>query len=86
MKTIFNTYIEVESQEQANRLKQVCIDNGLPYWDTKRGFIYSPERDYNTFEFFNDFFWVCKFEPQLNQSKATETEWMELLKQHNEKD
>jgi len=30
MKTIYNTYVKMESQEQCDRMKQLCIDNGLP--------------------------------------------------------
>jgi hypothetical protein len=37
-KTIYNTFIRVTSQEQCDRLKQICIDNGLPIWDSPRAF------------------------------------------------
>ena len=29
MKTIYNTYVVTESQKQCDRMKQLCIDNGL---------------------------------------------------------
>jgi len=32
MKTIYNTYVVMESQEQCDRMKQLCIDNNLPTW------------------------------------------------------
>ena len=33
--TIYNVYVPMESQEQCDRMKQICIDNGFPYpnWD-----------------------------------------------------
>ena len=31
-KSIFTVFVPVDSQEQCNRLKQICIDNGLPIW------------------------------------------------------
>lgn len=102
MKTIFNTYIEVESQEQADRLKQICIDNGLPYWVNSSAFNFNQgtnNLDDENFEFKNSFafhgseFFVClsvseedyKEDIILDYTQVTETEWIELLKQHNEK-
>mgnify|MGYP003402789722 FL=1 len=32
MKTIYNTYVVMESQDQCDRIKQLCIDNNLPIW------------------------------------------------------
>ena len=32
MKTIYNTYVVMESQEQCDRMKKLCIDNGLLIW------------------------------------------------------
>lgn len=39
MLTIYNTTVKVTSQEQAGRLKQICIDYGLPIWDDKDAFV-----------------------------------------------
>ena len=83
MKTIFNTSIEVESQEQADRLKQVCIDNGLPYWDDKMAF--KKDDEYKYFVMYSDEFWLQCY-VMKSFTKVTETEWMELLKEYkNEK-
>lgn len=30
--TIYNTYVLMESQEQCDRMKKLCIDNNLPIW------------------------------------------------------
>ena len=86
MKTIFNTYIEIEdkNQEQADRLKQVCIDNGLPYWESIRfGW------DSRFFKFFgysigaNEFFLLLDNE-DAKHTQVTEPEWMELLTKYKE--
>ena len=79
MKTIFNTYIEIESQEQADRLKKVCINNGLAYWKDFK-FIKN-KREYRFFECHcGDF---CNWlEASKNHTQVTETEWMQLLKEY----
>ena len=43
MKTIYNVAVLMESQEQCNRMKQLCIDNGLPIWDDDLAFEYEIE-------------------------------------------
>lgn len=81
MKTIYNTYIEVESQEQADRLKQVCIDNELPIfkhgWDFERGSVYFKA------DYLNEFWCSCQMMSR-KLIKVTELEWLELLKQHKQ--
>lgn len=77
-KTIYNTYVVMESQEQCDRMKQLCIDNGL-----KCG--YAPL----SFEFFdpcifefdsssNDFYIVVDWVRE-QQIQITEQEFIELL-------
>jgi hypothetical protein len=78
MKTIFNTYVVVD-QEQADRLKQVCIDNGLKIWETDEAF--ETDINYQYFSFVGGDFWVKSF-AKKNNTQVTETEWMELLKQY----
>lgn len=87
--TIFNTCVEVTSQEQANRLKQVCIDNGLPIWKDPISFDFNetfgcefyftidPDSESNRYAF------VVLFSFE-NHTKVTESEWLELLKQYND--
>ena len=85
MKTIFNTYIEIESQQQADRLKQVCIDNGLPYWKAQIAFrfdgkecqpIFENELEAGTFAVYNN------HDCYIEKTQVTETEWMQLLKEY----
>lgn len=82
MKTIFNTCVEVTSQEQANRLKQVCIDNGLSIWNSECAFNANSMFKWFSCNLNNEFFvrWGGLIEQEY---KITEFEWMELLEQHN---
>lgn len=86
MKTIYNTYFLVESQEQADRLKQICIKNNLRIWDDELGFVVLKD----SFRF-NVFcatenpvkfaVWNWGVYPK-NDFEVNESEWLELLKQH----
>lgn len=86
MKTIFNTCVEVTSQEQANRLKQVCIDNGLQIWDSEIAFRFDGINVEPIFEFDyqeEDGFGIYNSHGTVEKLYVTESEWMELLEQHN---
>ena len=82
MKTIFNTYVEMESQEQCNRMKQLCLDNGLVFWGDFR---FKPVKNDNNYIYFynydGDF---CNWlEVNKNHySKITEQEFINLLKEY----
>jgi len=80
MKTIYNTFVIMESQEQCDKMKQLCIDNGLPYW---RDFDFKPvptQTNYDCFYFYDGEFcnYKCNYE---NLTEITEQEFIELLKQ-----
>jgi len=81
-KTIFNTYVPMESQEQCDRMKQVCIDNGLKIWCYEDAFLLLDVGFY----FFDTFsgFAVDSYNgnPKVGYSKVTESEWLELLSNH----
>jgi hypothetical protein len=90
MKSIFNTYVVMESQEQCDRMKQVCIDNNLPIWDSDLGWRYAKDLAENENAYFcidpnpedNNFFigyWL-KNENPFSATEVTESEWLELLK------
>lgn len=79
MKTIFNTCVEVTSKEQADRLKQVCIDNGLPIWDDFK--FLKNNKEFRAFYFWDKVF--CNWLENEYKEEITESEWMELLEQHN---
>ncbi len=78
MKTIYNTYVPIESQEHADRMKQLCLDNELPNCGI---FVFD---DFESFG--NNFcFWENDFDVWAvseHQSEVTEAEFIELLKQH----
>lgn len=78
MLTIYNTTVLVTSQEQADRLKQACVDNKLKIHLGKRAFDYS-EKEQNYFYFYYKGFSVGWFDSEPFESIITESEWMELL-------
>lgn len=85
-KTIFNVYVVMESQEQCERMKQLCIDNGLPIWNCKAGweFINEFKCSFTYDELYDKEFFVFIGESnQLkNKTKVTESEFIELLKEY----
>lgn len=79
MKTIYNTYVVMESQEQCDRMKQLCIDNNLPICKAYDGFEFN--EDYHIFEFsFGNFEVWSNY--GYDNKKVTEQEFIELLKQN----
>lgn len=79
MNTIYNTYVVMESQEQCDRMKQLCIDNGLPYW---HDFDFKPlptQKNYVFFYFYYGVFCNYKYNSE-NLTQITEQEFIELLK------
>jgi len=82
MKTIYNTYVIMESQEQCDRMKQLCIDNGLPIWEDSIAFLFSTKE--NVFEFLNGEFYVTSNNSIGKDTNVnfeiTEQEFIELLK------
>ena len=80
MKTIYNTYIEVTSQEQANRLKQMCINNDLPIWEDEIAF--EMQEKINAFEFCIDEFYITSSNNEFSfpdKYKITENQFLKLL-------
>lgn len=78
MKTIYNTYVEMESQEQCDRMKQLCIDNGLDIWEYELSFTFID--DYRLFEFAYFDFYVTNKLQECSKQKITEQEFIKLLK------
>jgi len=81
MKTIYNTYVVMESQEQCDRMKQLCIDNKLPIWENYISFSFGSKE--NCFEFCEIEFYVtsCNVIPHTLNGKEqiNEQEFVELL-------
>lgn len=82
--TIFNVYVPMQDQAQCDRIKQVCIDNGLPIWDFLDSFEYDKNFKHNFFNFGNagKKFIISKLN-RLNhfadRPQVTETEFLTLL-------
>jgi hypothetical protein len=82
MKTIYNTFVVMESQEQCDRMKQLCIDNLLSIWEDKTAFSFESKE--NCFEYCEIEFYVtsCNIIPETLNGKTQITikEFIELLK------
>ena len=81
-KTIYNVAVLMDSQEQCNRMKQLCLDNGLPMSTHKDDykFVNNPIQK-NCFRFSKQLkcfaiWWLDCFNILI-----TEAEFIELLKQ-----
>jgi hypothetical protein len=80
MKTIYNVAVLMDSQETCDRMKQLCLDNGLPIWDDKVGFEYDKKYKYfRSVSYVKEFFISCR---TFNRTLVTESEFIELLKNH----
>jgi len=85
MKTIYNTYVVMESQEQCDRMKQLCLDNGLPIWDFETSFLFYKELS-NQFYYTIDptqtgfIYGFTVLMDSEHKTEITESEFIELLK------
>ena len=78
MKSIYDVYVTVTSQEQADRLKGICLEYGLPIWDM--GFDYfSSSCNFLTFNNKNKI--VAIFSDNLGKTQITESDFLELAKE-----
>jgi hypothetical protein len=83
-KTIYNVAVLMDSQETCNRMRQLCIDNGLPIWEDEVAFsfdFFSSEKEKAFFGFFGCEFYVVIDENVYQRTIVTESEFIELLKQ-----
>jgi hypothetical protein len=81
-KTIFNVYVAMTSQEQCDRMKAVCLENGLPIWVND----VDPDLAFALFDLSKNFKWngiefLVGFYIE-NQTQVTEAEFLELLKEY----
>jgi hypothetical protein len=81
MKTIYNVAVLMESQEQCNRMKQLCLDNELPIWDYKRAFEYCKNFKYFISDQKDKEFFIGYHHSLSIYELITEAEFIELLKQ-----
>ena len=87
MKTIYNVYVPMESQEQCDKMKKLCVDYNLPYWDDIIGWMYLNNfKRVFCFEINSADFFCFNPEYLRNKTEVTEQEFIELLKnKENEK-
>jgi len=81
MKTIFNVYVEMDSQSTCDRMKQLCVDNGLPIWDDEDAFEFGVIKNCFRHQEKCNEFWVTSTGSTYCK-KTTETEFIDLLKQY----
>jgi hypothetical protein len=81
MKTIYNVAVLMEDQSQCDRMKQLCLDNGLPIWEDEVAFtFFGIDGNYFSVNYSSKEFavWNVIVPPNL----VTESEFIELLKNH----
>jgi hypothetical protein len=81
-KTIYNVYVPMESQEQCDRMRQLCIDNGLTIGDHKDDFKFSNTKDF--FRYSTVFYEFGVWDYEKFTKKLTEQEFIELLKKEKD--
>jgi len=82
MKTIYNTYVVMESQEQCDRMKQLCIDNGLDIPSGYKDFEIDENNNLFQYSELQELFFVFSTlnKGHKNIYLVTEQEFIELLK------
>ena len=85
-KSIFTVYVPItEGQTQCNRLKQICIDNGLPIWDSISGWKYNENDSFFSYDKADNEFFIFYGDYYIKEWKytqSTEAEFIELLKEY----
>ncbi len=85
MKTIFNVFVPMESQEQIFRLESLCLDNDLPIWECSAGWQFFDSGNFFAYEQECKEFFCMSDKTEINKwnySEVTEAEFLELLKLH----
>jgi len=80
MKTIYNTYVVMESQEQCDRMKELCIDNGLSIGKYESSFEFIKKLRYIYFHYSENSKGFYIGDNVYLFTQITEHEFIELLK------
>jgi len=83
--TIFDVYVPMEGQEQCDRMKQVCVDNGLPYEKQSYDFNFL-NNGTDCFRFSNNYGTFSIWDKNLKQTQVTEPEFLTLLNEYKDKE
>ena len=82
--SIYEVYVNIEDQPQADIMKQICIDYGLPYWDDEIGFELSYNKDWFEYDEENEQFYISNNNiiglTEFGKTQVTESEFLELVK------
>lgn len=76
--TIYDVSVVMESQEQCDRMKQLCIDNNLPCWDSEIAFKFHKDSG-SVFEYYSEGFGVYNGGAEIKNTQVTEQEFINLL-------
>jgi hypothetical protein len=80
--TIYEVTVPMKDQSQCNRMKQLCIDNGLPIPEGVKSFKFTKENlEKNCFRFSKLLRFFSIWYLQQENVIVTESEFIELLKQ-----
>jgi hypothetical protein len=77
-KSIYDVYVTVTSQEQADRLKAICLEYGLPIWNDEDAFIFGLEKIYFKSYIQSKDFAVSVFKD--DKTPITESDFIQLAK------
>jgi hypothetical protein len=86
MKSIYEIYVPVTSQEQADRLKAICLEYGLPIWEDECAFEVDSfrfllfENEVFLFEFIDGEFFIV-INKGSTKTPITESEFLLLAKE-----
>lgn len=80
MKTIYNTFVKMESQVECDRMKQLCIDNDLPIGKLESSFELIENIGYLFFHYSENSKAFYIGDNHYNFEKITKQEFIELLK------
>jgi len=86
-KNIYNVFVKMQSQEQCDRMKQLCIDNKIPFWRNFKGFELEKTIDNRQLLFsfsdpYQEFFvyYQSGLKYDSPKTEVTEEEFINLLK------
>lgn len=78
-KSIYDVYVTVTSQEQADRLKRICLEYGLPIWEDEIAFVVYTNEDIFCYGVNKSFaVYVCSYN---NKTQITESDFIQLAKE-----
>ena len=79
-KSIYEICVPITSQEQADRLKAICIEYGLPIWENKLCFTwFNISNNFLTFNYGNKEIGI--WDENLNKTQITESDFIQLAKE-----